>query len=87
MAAVTHVRKATDAVLAGGGGTDLRAGIAAASALRPRPDLIVVFTDGHTPWPAQSPPGSAVVAALLGRKGEALPDTPGWLTRIECILR
>ena len=85
--AVGRVRKATDAVLVGGGGTDMRVGIAAASALRPRPDLIVVFTDGYTPWPAAAPPGSLVIAAILGRLGETLPDTPPWATRIECTLR
>lgn len=85
--AVTRVRKATDATLVGGGGTDMRIGIAAASAQRPRPDLIVVFTDGCTPWPQQAPPGSPVIAAMLGRKGETQPDTPIWATRVECTLR
>lgn len=84
--AVTRVRKATEATLVGGGGTDLRVGIAAASELRPRPDLIVVFTDGYTPWPSAPPPGSAVVAAMLGRPGETLPEAPQWTTRINCTL-
>lgn len=83
--AVNRVRKATDATLIGGGGTDMRVGIAAASALRPRPDLIVVFTDGYTPWPAP-PPGSVVIAAMLGRPGEPLPAPPAWTTRIDCTL-
>ena len=91
LGAVTRIRKATDAQLVGGGGTDLRVGIAAASAQRPRPDLIVVFTDGYTPWPSQAPPGSAVIAAMLGRKGETLPDTPTWVTshrrRPEVVVR
>jgi predicted metal-dependent peptidase len=37
--------------LKGGGGTDLRVGIAAAIALRPIPKVIIVITDGYTPWP------------------------------------
>ncbi|HML50656.1 MAG TPA: VWA-like domain-containing protein [Propionicimonas sp.] len=85
--AVTAVRKATDATLVGGGGTDMRVGIAAASTLRPRPDLIVVLTDGYTPWPELPPPGSAVIAAILGRPGATLPETPPWVARVECVLR
>lgn len=82
---VQRVRRAKDAKLAGGGGTDMRVGIRAASAQRPRPDLIVVFTDGDTPWPESPPPGSAVIAALLGRDRSHLPPTPPWATRVECL--
>jgi predicted metal-dependent peptidase len=82
---VKRVRRASDAKLAGGGGTDMRVGIAAASRQKPRPDLVVVFTDGATPWPEQPPPGSAVVVALLGRSRTHLPPTPGWATRVECV--
>jgi predicted metal-dependent peptidase len=86
VSAVTRVRKATDATLVGGGGTDMRVGIAAATRQRPRPDLIVVLTDGYTPWPNTPPPGSAVIAAMLGRPDETLPNTPDWASRIECVL-
>lgn len=41
--------------LKGGGGTDLRKGIAAALDLRPRPDTILVLTDGYTPYPTELP--------------------------------
>lgn len=81
---VGRVRKARDTRLAGGGGTDMRAGITAAAELRPRPDVIVVFTDGYTPWPDQAPPGSVVIAALLGRPEHTLPPSPDWARRIEC---
>jgi predicted metal-dependent peptidase len=84
--AVRRVRKATEASLVGGGGTDMRVGIKVASELRPRPDLIVVFTDGYTPWPNEPPPGAAVIAAMLGRRGESLPAPPRWATRVDCIL-
>lgn len=83
---VGRVRRARDATLAGGGGTDLRVGIAAASGQRPRPDLIVVLTDGYTPWPAAAPAGSAVIAGVLGRDRRHLPPTPAWATRVECLL-
>lgn len=83
---VSRVRKATDTRLAGGGGTDMAVGLAAADELRPKPDLVVVFTDGYTPWPASPPPGCAVVVAVLGRHGDRLPPTPPWAKRIECLL-
>jgi predicted metal-dependent peptidase len=84
--AVTRVRKARDARLAGGGGTDMRAGIAAATELRPKPDVLVVFTDGHTPWPHRPPPATAVIAAILGRREHVMPPSPAWARRIECHL-
>jgi predicted metal-dependent peptidase len=41
--------------LIGGGGTDLRTGFATALRTSPRPDVIVVLTDGQTPWPSRPP--------------------------------
>jgi predicted metal-dependent peptidase len=69
---VTSVRQVQ---LVGGGGTDMGAGIAAAAALRPRPAVTVVLTDGYTPWPAQPPKGMRVVVGLLG---DDAPAAPGW---------
>jgi predicted metal-dependent peptidase len=60
--------------LAGGGGTDMGVGIRAASELRPRPDVVVVLTDGHTPWPPAAPPGIRVIVGLTDQAGR----TPGW---------
>ncbi len=71
-----RVRSASQVRLAGGGGTDLRVGIAAAAALRPRPQLLVVLTDGRTPWPEAPPRGVRVVVALL----EDGPPPPAWAT-------
>ncbi|MCC3312615.1 vWA domain-containing protein [Nocardia africana] len=62
--------------LVGGGGTDLRAGFAEALRGQARPDVIVVLTDGHTPWPAARP-ACRTVLGLLGRErpwNEADPD-------------
>ncbi len=70
---VQTVRRAADIELTGGGGTDMRAGLTAAAALRPRPDLIVVLTDGETPWPEHRPPAHTVVC-LIGDGGHA----PAW---------
>lgn len=52
--------------VAGGGGTDMGAGLYAASKLRPLPQVCVVITDGYTPWPDTAPRGMKVVIALTG---------------------
>ena len=75
VAPAQRVSSARQVELIGGGGTNMGAGIGAASALRPRPAITVVLTDGHTPWPGLPPKGMRVVVALLG---DAAPDAPVW---------
>ena len=75
VAPAQRVSSARQVQLVGGGGTDMGAGIGAAAALRPRPAVTVVLTDGYTPWPAVAPKGMRVVVGLLG---EAAPDAPPW---------
>jgi predicted metal-dependent peptidase len=70
-----RVSSARQVELVGGGRTDMGTGIAAASALRPRPAITVVLTDGYTPWPQVPPKGMRVVIGLLG---DGAPDAPGW---------
>jgi predicted metal-dependent peptidase len=70
-----RVSSARQVQLTGGGGTDMGSGIAAAVALRPRPAVTVVLTDGYTPWPAEAPKGTRVVVGLLG---PAAPAAPAW---------
>jgi predicted metal-dependent peptidase len=70
-----RVSSARQVQLIGGGGTDMGAGIAAAAALRPRPAVTVVLTDGFTPWPPGPPKGMRVVIGLLG---ERAPEAPSW---------
>lgn len=72
-----RVVDARDVRLVGGGGTDMGAGLAAAVALKPRPDLVIVLTDGHTPWPAP-PARTRVVVGLLDPQGRA----PEWATTV-----
>jgi len=70
-----RVSSARQVTLTRGGGTNMGAGIAAAAALRPRPGVCVVLTDGYTPWPAAAPKGMRVVVGLLG---ERAPQAPSW---------
>ena len=74
-----RVTRATQVALAGGGGTDMGAGIEAAAALRPRPSIVIVLTDGFTPWPERPPPGVRVIVGLLSQ-GPRIPqwDPPEW---------
>lgn len=75
--AVTRVRAARQVVLAGGGGTDMSRGIEAAAALRPRPAVVIVLTDGFTPWPEVPPKAISVVVALVEAPSQGWP-TPEW---------
>jgi predicted metal-dependent peptidase len=61
--------------LVGGGGTDLRAGFT--RALRAQPDVVVVLTDGQTPWP-KARPACRTVVGLFSRPGTSWSeDAPG----------
>lgn len=60
--------------LAGGGGTDMGAGIAAAVDHRPHPQVVVVLTDAYSPWPAEPPPRVRVVVGLLGATTGRAPE-------------
>jgi predicted metal-dependent peptidase len=60
----------------GGGSTDLRVGISAAAELHPRPNIIVVLTDGETPWPHSAPKGTRIIAVVIG-DSTLLPAGPG----------
>ncbi|MGW3801541.1 vWA domain-containing protein [Streptomyces clavifer] len=78
--------------LVGGGGTDLRTGFAKALRTQPRPDVIVVLTDGQTPWPSTQPSCRTVVG-LFPRHGSGswdeddpdyVPDSPpAWARVVE----
>ncbi|MGW7457680.1 vWA domain-containing protein [Streptomyces sp. NPDC054797] len=67
--------------LIGGGGTDLRAGFARALRMRPAPDVVVVLTDGQTPWPGARPSCRTVVGLFprLGAGGSWDEDDPDYV--------
>jgi predicted metal-dependent peptidase len=75
VAPAQRVSSARQVELAGGGGTNMGAGIEAAAGLHPRPAVTVVLTDGYTPWPQGPPRGMRVVIGLLG---DDAPEPPGW---------
>lgn len=79
---IQRITSARQVELYGGGGTSMVAGVESALALRPRPSMIVVLTDGYTPWPATAPSGARVVVGLVGKGRWEVPD---WATvvRIE----
>ncbi|ONK14388.1 VWA-like domain-containing protein [Streptomyces sp. MP131-18] len=72
--------RAEGITLTGGGGTDLRTGFTRALRTRPGPDVIVVLTDGQTPWPGSRPLCRTVVG--LFRREHAghyrRPEPPTW---------
>ncbi len=80
---VRRVARAGALRLRGGGGTDMGVGITAAVELRPRPAVVVVLTDGETPWPVAAPVGARVVVGLIG---DGAPDPPSWARTVRIPL-
>lgn len=65
----------------GGGGTDMGALIVEAAAKRPKPHLIVVCTDGETPWP-ERPVGVPVLVCLTSSGYRHWP-VPEWMEKVQ----
>ena len=70
------VFKAEDIDLIGGAGTDMGKGIEASEKLRPRPDVLIVVTDGWTPWPEEKPRIRKVVVVLT--RPDKAKEVPCW---------
>lgn len=80
VAAAEQVFNARQINLTGGGGTDMRVGIAAAA--ESKPAVIVIITDGITPWPDAPPPGVPVTIAAVTNDW-TLDRVPPWIQAID----
>src|ERR1022692_817208 len=72
----TRVKNTGKVELSGGGGTDMTRGIDKALTLKPRPQIIIVMTDGFTPWPLQPTPVPLVIAVPPGHAD--VNTMPSW---------
>lgn len=86
---VTPYRDVTSLTdISGRGGTDMRVGVEAAMALDKVPDVIVVGTDGHTPYPEVSP-GVPVIVCIVSQsqdEAEQMADAvPAWATAVTVV--
>ena len=75
----THVRSdetifdINELKIVGLGGTNMRVGIDAAADSENDPSVIVVLTDGETPWPRSAPSDAYFVVGIIGNKGIYVP--------------
>jgi predicted metal-dependent peptidase len=70
--------------LTGGGGTNMARIVSEVLETRPQPQMILICTDGHTPWPTHDP-GIPIVACLTNPRA-SLPEfyqPPSWISVIE----
>lgn len=75
---IRNIRDALRTKLPGGGGTDFRSLFEMLTARRPRPDLVIVFTDGFATVPDDAPP-YPVIFVRVGKYTAKLP----WGTDLE----
>ena len=68
----------------GRGGTDMTQGIEAAMKMRPKPDIIIVLTDGYTGWCDAPPRGVKVIICLVGKHAVQNEQCPAWARVIRC---
>jgi predicted metal-dependent peptidase len=78
MQGIKKVKRVSQMDFNGGGGTDMRIGIKAATELKDRPDYLVILTDGYTPWPETKPPHMRIVVGLVGVSTAV--RTPEWVS-------
>jgi predicted metal-dependent peptidase len=73
------VSKGSQVKLLGRGGTDMRVGISAALELTPKPNVLVILTDGETPWPDRQASKVVHIVCLIGKGREHVRSMiPSW---------
>lgn len=84
---ISEGRLPTSVAFTGGGGTDMGAALELAGGQRRRPNVVIVLTDGDTPWPHTCPKGlldaSIVVAVIRERTGFDMSTLPHWCVGVE----
>lgn len=78
------VFKRSQVKLAGGGGTDMRVPITEVikERMATRPDVLIIVTDGETPWP-ETPAKGVQVIAVLTREPSWCDPPPKWIRTIK----
>ena len=86
---ISEGRLPRSVALTGGGGTDMGAALNLAAQQRRRPNVVIVLTDGETPWPSHCPDGlldaSVVVAVIREQAGFDMSTVPQWCVGVEII--
>ena len=74
--------------LYGGGGTDMGKGIDLVEKMKPRPDLLIILTDGETPWPEKAP-SFKVIIGLVRKDGRdpSYSALPLWAKVVKIIVK
>jgi predicted metal-dependent peptidase len=75
-ARATKVNSISKVNLEGGGGTDMRVGINEAMNNGTKPDVVIVLTDGFTPWPDEPLKGATLIAGLTDKSSSS--QVPSW---------
>lgn len=80
---IQYATDGTGIELRGRGGTDMRVGILfALTEVMPRPDVVVVVTDGETPWPDE-PTDTPILVCIVRPGVHAMAAVPPWMVAIE----
>lgn len=75
-ASIQKVSSLSQVNLSGGGGTDMRVGVDAAMQDSQKPDVIIVLTDGYTPWHKSPLKGTTLIVGLTEEGSKS--SVPEW---------